>query len=219
MEKYVAYYRVSTNKQSLGLLAQRTICVGFAGESIIAEYEEKESGKNCNRPELEKAIELCKKEKAVLLVAKLDRLTRDLAFGSALYNSGVNFRALDCPELNSLTLGIMLGLAQREREMISTRTKQALAEKKAEGVKLGNPQNFSNAGRTSGANATRTNAIENKENKTAWALVSLCLENKMKQADIVRKLNSAGYVTPRGKAWTQSGLSNLINRMQSNEKA
>ena len=218
MERYVCYYRVSTNKQSLGLDAQRNICNEFAKDAeVIAEFSEHESGKNCTRPELEKAVALCQKEKAVLLVAKLDRLTRDLAFGAALKKSGVEFKALDCPELTPLMLGVMLGLAQQERELISARTRLALDALKLRGKKLGKAENLSMDGRILGASQTRKKAIEDPSNKKAWALCKALLSSGKSRAQIVRELNKEGFLTPRGAQWTQRGLQNLIDRMKETE--
>jgi hypothetical protein len=142
--KYVAYYRVSTGKQGrsgLGLEAQsdavRTFLNGGKWE-LIAEFTEVESGKRHeNRPELQAALELCKLTGATLIVAKLDRLSRDAAFLLTLQNAGAKFVCADMPDANSLTVGIMALVAQQEREAISSRTKAALAAAKARGVKLG----------------------------------------------------------------------------------
>ena len=108
--KYVAYYRVSTNKQSLGLDAQQKSVSDFISANseniLLAEFKEKESGKNDYRMELNKALQLCKKENAILIIAKLDRLSRKVSFLFNLRDSGVDFKSLDCPDFNTLTLGI-----------------------------------------------------------------------------------------------------------------
>jgi hypothetical protein len=142
--KYVTYYRVSTGKQGrsgLGLEAQseavRTFLNGGKWE-LIAEFTEVESGKRHeDRPQLQAALELCKLNGATLIVAKLDRLSRDAAFLLTLQNAGARFVCADMPDANSLTVGIMALVAQQEREAISSRTKAALAAAKARGVKLG----------------------------------------------------------------------------------
>lgn len=127
--KYVAYYRVSTQKQGksgLGLDAQRKAVADFmrSGE-LVGEFQEVESGKNDRRPMLAKAIEMAKDSGATLLIAKLDRLSRKASFIFALKDSGVPFIACDMPEANTLTIGIMAVMAEHEREMTSARTKAA----------------------------------------------------------------------------------------------
>lgn len=140
----VIYYRVSTKDQNLGIEAQRAAVaqhVARIGATVVREFTEKESGKIDARPELDKAIDLAKRERAVLTVAKLDRLSRNGVFlvnlHAALTKGGVEFCALDVPGLNTLMLFVMAGLAQHEREMISSRTKAALAALKAKGEPLG----------------------------------------------------------------------------------
>ena len=146
MEQYIAYYRVSTQKQGnsgLGLEAQRSDVSRFVerGGTLIADYQDIESGKKNDRPNLIKAIEECKKRNATLLIAKLDRLSRNASFIFTLHDSKIKFVCCDMPDANSITIGIMAVLAQDERERTSQRTKAALAELKRKGVKLGSPQN------------------------------------------------------------------------------
>jgi DNA invertase Pin-like site-specific DNA recombinase len=143
--RLVAYERVSTARQGasgLGLQAQRKVIEDFAasrGSEVLARFTEVESGRKADRPELSKALHLAKVTGATLVIAKLDRLSRNAAFLLALRDSGVRFVAVDMPEANDLTVGIMALVAQAEREAISRRTKEALAVAKARGVKLGNP--------------------------------------------------------------------------------
>ena len=147
--KFVAYYRVSTQRQGrsgLGLEAQKHAVTEFLNGGtweLVGEYTEVESGKGSNamarRPVLREALDFCKKHKAHLLVAKLDRLARNVAFISALMESKVEFTACDFPTANRLTIHILAAVAEFERETISKRTKEALAVAKARGVKLGNP--------------------------------------------------------------------------------
>jgi DNA invertase Pin-like site-specific DNA recombinase len=144
-QRLVAYERVSTARQGasgLGLEAQRKVIEDFAasrGAEVLARFTEVESGRKADRPELLKALHLAKVTGATLVIAKLDRLSRNAAFLLALRDSGVRFIAVDMPEANDLTVGIMALVAQAEREAISRRTKEALAVAKARGVKLGNP--------------------------------------------------------------------------------
>src|SRR3954471_11447089 len=140
---FVAYYRVSTARQGrsgLGLEAQRRSVADFLNGGswdLLAEFVEVESGKADDRPQLEQALATCELSGATLVVAKLDRLSRNLAFLAKLQESGARFVAADMPEANELTIHIMAAVAQAERKAISTRTKEALAAAKARGVKLG----------------------------------------------------------------------------------
>jgi len=144
--KFVAYYRVSTDQQGasgLGLEAQRSAVATYLDGGpwrLVAEHTEVESGKRADRPELAKALLACRKHKAKLIIAKLDRLSRNLAFIATLMDSGVEFVAVDNPHANKLTIHILAAVAQHEREAISERTKAALAAAKARGKKLGGPR-------------------------------------------------------------------------------
>lgn len=143
MQQAVAYYRVSTDRQGksgLGLEAQQMAVQGYAAANAIhlaKEFTEIESGRNNNRPVLQDALTWCRKHKARLIIAKLDRLGRNVAFISALMESGVSFVAVDNPQANELILHIMAAFAQHERRAISTRTKEALQAAKRRGVQLG----------------------------------------------------------------------------------
>src|SRR5712671_5974804 len=145
MAAFVAYFRVSTDKQGasgLGLEAQREAVarhVAGAGGAIVAEFQEIESGKRNDRPQIAAALAVCRLRRATLIIAKLDRLARKVAFISSLMESGVDFVAVDNPYATRLTIHILAAVAEHEREMISQRTKAALAAAKARGVKLGNP--------------------------------------------------------------------------------
>jgi len=133
--RYIAYYRVSTERQGksgLGLDAQRQAVATFinGGAELLAEFTEVESGKRNARPELTKALDACRRQKAKLVIAKLDRLSRNLAFIATLMESGVEFLAVDNPHANKLTVHILAAVAEHERGMISERTKAALAAAK-----------------------------------------------------------------------------------------
>ncbi len=155
MKNYVAYYRVSTIKQGfsgLGLEAQREAIQRFLGNApIIAEYTEIESGSKNNRAELDKAILHAKNDSATLVIAKLDRLSRNVSFIFALRDAKVDFICADMPDANTMTIGIFAVLAQHERELISYRTKAALQAKKAQGYTLGKPQNLTYDARKKGS--------------------------------------------------------------------
>lgn len=215
-KKVVAYYRVSTKKQNLGLEAQRTSVLNYINMDnsniLIAEYSEKESGKNDNREELLKAIDCCKKNNAILIIAKLDRLSRKVSFIFSLRDSGIEFIALDVPNFNTLTLGIFATLAQTERELISQRTKNALAEKKAKGVKLGapNPQ-FTKEMREKAYRTHSAMAEANINNKKAVSMISLLIkENNPSQ--IARILNENNFLTSRGNKFSPIQVIRLIKR-------
>lgn len=138
---YVAYYRVSTQQQGasgLGLEAQQRDVMNFTKGSVIASFTDIESGKrSSNRPQLLAAIDYCKQHNATLIVAKLDRLSRNVIFIHTLLESKVKFTCCDMPQANDMTIGIMAVIAQGERNMISERTKKALQSLKERGVKLG----------------------------------------------------------------------------------
>ncbi len=145
MAGFVSYIRVSTTKQGesgLGLEAQREAVARHLGANApLAEFLEVESGKrSANRPQLIAALDLCKRKKAVLVIAKLDRLSRNLYFIAGLLESGVEFTACDNPHANKMTIQLLAVFAEHEREMISARTKAALAAAKTRGTVLGNPR-------------------------------------------------------------------------------
>lgn len=208
MKKFVQYFRVSTVKQGrsgLGLEAQRTMCTnylsGISNASIIAEYVDIESGKKNDRTQLTIAINECKKHNATLLIAKLDRLSREVEFIFNLRNSGINFVCSDMADFNTLTLGIFATIAQYERELISERTKKALAEKKKQGIKLGAPNNLvSNL--DSAINKSIKTRVDNKmnnvNNKRASALIIALRGGGMKWGDIVKQLKDKGFKASKG---------------------
>ena len=144
---YVAYYRVSTlqqGKSGLGLTAQQQLVKAFVKEdAVLGEFVEVESGKKATRPQLRAAVQLAKSQGAVLVIAKLDRLSRNVAFIASLMESGVEFVACDQPQANKFTLHIFAALAEQERDMISERTRRALKVLKAQGQVLGTPANLS----------------------------------------------------------------------------
>jgi DNA invertase Pin-like site-specific DNA recombinase len=141
--KFVAYFRVSTQRQGqsgLGIEAQQSAVMNWLNGGrweLVSSFTEIESGKNDDRPQLQAALQACRVHQATLIIAKIDRLSRDAAFLLGLQKAGVKFLAVDMPEANTLTVGIMALVAQQEREMISARTKAALQAAKARGVKLG----------------------------------------------------------------------------------
>lgn len=220
MQKFIAYYRVSTQKQGnsgLGLDAQRTDVGRFIskGGELIAEFEDIESGKKNNRPNLIKAIEECKKQGATLLIAKLDRLSRNASFIFTLRDSKIDFICCDMPNANSVTIGIMAVLAQDERERISHRTKSALAELKSKGIRLGSPENMTVEARIKGLETRKQNALENENNRKATALIISMKKGGKTFAQITRELNELGFKTRTGKKFQQNQVQILYKRIES----
>ncbi|MCC5613233.1 recombinase family protein [Nostoc sp. CHAB 5834] len=201
---YVTYFRVSTQRQGesgLGLSAQRTSVNAYLlnrGE-IVGEFTDIESGKKNNRPELLKAIAYCKEKGAILLIAKLDRLTRNVAFIFTLRDSGVEFVCADMPEANTLTIGVMATMAQYEREVIGDRTKKALAEKKKAGFVLGKPENLTEQAVEKGRQVRQENARGHEHNRRAAALARSLRQAGERWSHIAKALNEHGFRTRRGK--------------------
>lgn len=217
MKKYIAYYRVSTKQQGysgLGIDAQKTMVRNYLKDDdvLIDQVEEIESGKNDNRPQLLKAIEKSKSEGATLLIAKLDRLSRSAGFIFLLKDSNVDFKCVDMPEANSLTIGIMAVLAQEERELISKRTIAALQELKAKGVQLGNPKNLTPEARKKGSEAMRLKALQNENNRKATALIVSLRNAGNSYNKIASELNKSGFKTSRSCEFTSSQALILYDR-------
>ncbi len=213
---YIAYYRVSTQKQGasgLGLEAQQKQVQDFAGRTggtITATYTEVESGKKSDRVQILAAIAEAKRTGATLLIAKLDRLARNASFIFTLRDTGVSFVASDMPEANTLTVGIMAVMAQHEAEMISSRTKAALAAKKARGEQLGNTDNFTATGRAKGRAAHAANAANNQNTKTARGYASLLSSGGASLRTIARTLNNEGFKTARGGQYSAVQVARLL---------
>lgn len=220
--QYVGYARVSTIRQGqsgLGLEAQRaamTAHVASTSGELVGEYIEIESGANNDRPQLDLAMRHAARVGGVLLIAKLDRLSRDAWFLLGLQRSGVKFIAADMPHANEMVVGIMALLAQEERKMISRRTREALAAAKARGVRLGNPANLTPEGVARGAVAgAAARAIMADEFATRLLLDirDLGMEGEP-LSTIARGLNAAGVLTARGLAgaWTASAVRRVLLR-------
>ncbi|MBD2757758.1 recombinase family protein [Spirosoma validum] len=221
LTKYIAYYRVSTKEQGdsgLGLEAQRTAVAGFIKGDILAEYTEVESGKNNQRLQLAAAIERSKKESAILVIAKLDRLSRNASFIFTLRDSGVNFQCVDMPDANTLTIGIFASLAQHERELISARTRSALAAKIAQGAKLGKPENLTAQGQQKGGETTRRNAVANPANRRALSVADMMYKAGKNYSQIADHLNQTGFHTVRGCAFQATQVMRLLKRQQQTAK-
>lgn len=221
--KLVAYERVSTARQGrsgLGLEAQRKAIDNYTamtGAQVLARFTEIESGGRNDRPELEAALQLARLTGATLVIAKLDRLSRNAAFLLTLRDAGVRFVACDLPQANDLTVGIMALVAQQEREAISRRTKEALAAARARGVKLGNP-NGAAALRRSGENgrslrATVTANADAFARTLAPVLETIRADGHATLRAIAAELNRRGIQTRRGGKWHVSNVRNLLARV------
>jgi DNA invertase Pin-like site-specific DNA recombinase len=221
--KLVAYERVSTARQrrsGLGLEAQRQAIDAFAAErgaTVLARFTEVESGGRNDRPELKQALDLARLTGATLVIAKLDRLSRNAAFLLTLQGSGVRFLACDMPEANDLTVGIMALVAQQEREAISRRTKEALAAAKARGVKLGNPNGAAALRRAGkGGMALREAVVQNADEFAAGlrpVVEALKAEGHITLRALADTLNDQGMMTRRGGRWHVSNVRNLLARL------
>ena len=215
MTDYVAYARVSTAKQGrsgLGLEAQQAAINGFLREGdrlLLPTYVEVESGKDDSRPELAKALNRCQLTGATLLVAKLDRLSRNLAFIATLQDAGVKFVAADMPEANELTVHIMAAMAQHERKAISKRTKEALAAAKAKGTKLGGWRGGPVVDHRLGIEAKRIRA-KVFNSRAADAIAELQDQGVSSLSEIARRLNEQGVKTSRGGNWQAVQVSRVL---------
>lgn len=225
VKKIVGYVRVSTKGQGasgLGLEAQQAAIDAYAGQNdctVARCYVEVESGRKSDRPELAKALAHAKRSRATLVCAKLDRLSRNVAFLSALMEAKVDFVAVDNPAANKLTLHILAAVAEAEAEAISSRTKSALAAYKARGGRLGAelPQcrNLDQAARQRGAKAAAV-AIKAKASEAYADLVPIVQElhaSGHTQAAIAAELNRLGHTTRRGKSWNQVQVGRVLQRM------
>lgn len=218
----VAYLRVSTRKQGksgLGLEAQRAAVAEYAereGLRIVAEYVEVESGKKASRPELAKALSHCRAAKACLVVAKLDRLARNVAFLSSLMEAGLEFVALDNPYANTFTLHVLAAVAEQEARATSERTKVALAAAKRRGVLLGSsrPGHWKGmeekrlAGSRRGvrrAAEARTQAAR-QHNSLAVSEALRLRKAGLSWMEVAEELNRRGLVTRRGNSWSKSSV-------------
>lgn len=217
--KYITYYRVSTKDQSLGLDAQKRMVNSFLkeGDELIATFKEKETGtKKKVRIELSKAIGMALKEEATLLIAKLDRLSRNVYFVSKLLESGVKFKALDIPEADNFTIHIFAALAEKEARDISARTKAALNELKEQGVKLGGTYKISGEDRSKAREALKVKRTTNPNTvKATWAIRKMMTDNKRYTLnEMAKELNDNGFRTPRGKEFSPKQVSRLIERIK-----
>jgi DNA invertase Pin-like site-specific DNA recombinase len=203
----------------LGLEAQQASVREYlqrVGGVELASYTEVESGRKNSRPQLEAALLRCRQSKAILLVAKLDRLSRNAAFLMNLKDSNVEFEALDIPGANSMTVGVLALVAQHEAEAISDRTRKALAARKARGLPMGTPRDMSayqqRASRL-GNSANRVKA-QGRAKEIAPAIEDARAEGHMSLHKIAEYLNGKSIPTPRGKLWTATAVRNALNQLK-----
>lgn len=218
---FISYLRVSTQQQGrsgLGIEAQRESVASYLNGGdweLLGEYVEVESGKKSDRPRLEEALDRCKLTGATLVIAKLDRLSRDAHFLLGLQKSGVEFVCADMPDANNFTVGIMALVAQQEREMISKRTKEALASAKARGVKLGCPKGAAHLrkyGNEHGVRAIKANTDDRAESLRS-TVDDIRQAGTTSFSGIAKELNSQKIRTPRGGKWHPSSVKRLLERL------
>ncbi|RVN00442.1 recombinase family protein [Sinorhizobium meliloti] len=225
--KFIAYYRVSTARQGasgLGLEAQQEAVrahLNGGNWQLVTEVIEVESGRRNDRPKLAEALRLCRLHGAVLIIAKLDRLARNVAFISNLMESGVDFIAVDFPQANRLTVHILAAVAEHEREMIAARTKAALGAAKARGIKLGGDRgNFSavmDRGPAASAAVRSSKAIER-----ASLIAPVASELQASGASlrlIASELTSRGIPAPRGGDWSAVQVKRVLERRKHVERS
>ena len=205
MKTYIAYLRQSTAKQEqsgLGVEAQREIIKNhLKGTAIITEFVETETGKRNDRPKLMEALARCRKTNSVLVCAKLDRLSRNVAFTSRLLESDVEILFCDFPEANRLILHIISSISEYEANLISTRTRQSLQAKKLRGCRLGKPENLMSNHHQAIINSNATNtqkATNNENNKRAAALIKAMINDGKSFSEITSALNEQRFKTSRG---------------------
>jgi DNA invertase Pin-like site-specific DNA recombinase len=216
-QKFITYYRVSTAQQGrsgLGLGAQKAAVAAYLKDRHgveLASFTEVESGKVNTRPQLEAALLRCRQTHATLLVAKLDRLSRNVAFLMTLRESGTRFQALDIPDANTLTLTVMAALAQHEREIISARTKAALAARKARGLPLGTPRDMKRYAAYASAKGRATNTAKAKAraNEIAPIIKEARADGCSTLQQVADYLNLKHVTTPRGREWHASSVRNV----------
>jgi DNA invertase Pin-like site-specific DNA recombinase len=213
--KFVSYVRVSTDKQGrsgLGLEAQRKAVADYLNGGsweLVGEFQEVESGKNAARPELQKALAACKKHRATLVIAKLDRLSRNVAFIANLMESGVQFVACDAPHATKFNLHILAAVAEFEREQISKRTRDAMAAAKARGQTFGGP----NLDRARQASQRSHKALADQHAANVAPIIREVQRAGLKTyRKIADALNARGVGTARGGAWHASTVRNVLRR-------
>lgn len=225
MRKYVAYFRVSTLEQGrsgLGLESQKTMVENFVLQNrgtLIGSYTEIETGTNKKkRIEIFKAIDFAKRNDAVLVIAKIDRLARNVHFVSSLMEAGVQFVACDLPEATNFTIHLYAALGEMEAKLISERTKNALAVKKKQGFRLGTPENLTNEAKMKGVEANRAKARSNQNNIQATKLTVEYREQGRSYDWIALRLNELKVFTAQGKLHNSTSVHRLFSRYLETKK-
>jgi DNA invertase Pin-like site-specific DNA recombinase len=221
-QRYVAYYRVSTAKQGrsgLGLEAQQQTVTHFLagrGGKLLKQYTEVESGRKADRVQLDRALEACKLHGATLVIAKLDRLSRNAPFLMNLQESGASFVCCDNPHANKAMIGIMAIMAQQEAETISKNTKAALAAAKARGVKLGTAgvRNLRNRKLGSQRGVATRNRQAQEHAERVGTVIRPMVEQRLSLRAIAARLNDATVDTVRGGAWSANQVKQVIDRLE-----
>jgi len=221
--KIVAYFRVSTKKQLTSFDVQRETIEQFArlhNGTIIASYREVESGRKRNRPQLLKALEHAKYSGAKLVVAKLDRLARDVNFMSSLMEAGVEFAICDFPEATPLLIHLLSSIAEYEARLIRDRTREALKQKRRDGVLLGShrPEHWRDREHRRLAGATKGNqrsaAVRSaRASERLQFFRSKIMELRQvgkTYGEIAEELNDQSFTTPRGRRFTKSTIAKII---------
>lgn len=219
MKKYVAYFRVSTSdqqKSGLGLESQKFMVDNYIKANngiLINSYTEIETGTSKRkRIEIYNAIEFAKQNNAVLVIAKIDRLARNVFFVSSLMEAGVEFIACDLPQATNFTIHLYAALAEMEAKLISERTKNALAEKKKQGFKLGTPANLTLEGKRKAVQVITQKAIDNRANKHSTALIVEYREKGYSYDKIALLLNQLNFGTSQGKLHNSTSVMRLYKR-------
>ena len=221
--RFVAYYRVSTARQGrsgLGLEAQRQAVTDYLNGGrwkLCAEFTEVESGKRADRPQLEKALAACRVHAATLVIAKLDRLARNVKFIVNLMDSSVDFVAVDMPAANKFTVHVMAAMAEHEAEAISARTTAALAAAKARGVQLGGDRGNLPAVARKGARASvaaRQQRAMDRARDLSVVVEELRNEGLTSLRQIAAGLNEREIAAPRGGIWQVGQVANLMKRLR-----
>lgn len=214
MKKYIAYYRISTKQQEksgFGLEAQKDIVKRHInGATLAGEFTEIESGRKNSRPQLDHALTLAKERGAILIVAKVDRLTRDTRFLLMLLDSGVDIYACDVPAMDRFTLTVLAAVAEKECASIRGRIKSALAAKKDRGEKLGRSENFSQEGRKKGVESRLEKRRNDERNRRAHSYAKILREKGMSLRAIANELNETKFGTSFGGIWSAVTVANLL---------
>lgn len=219
MKRFVAYFRVSTStqgKSGLGLDAQKTMVNNYINSNdgeLVSSFTEVETGTSKKkRTVIYEAIEFAKQNDAVLVIANLSRLARNVHFVSCLMEAGVEFVCCDMPSANNLTIFLMSAIAEDEARLVSSRTKLALAELKNRGVLLGNPENLKYEHRLLGAKAMKEKSLTHKANVQATALICEYREKGMSYDKIVEQLTKLNFMTVNNKKFTSTSVMRLYKR-------